>query len=241
MPGLSWDLWPALKAGLEFLRLPEIEAEWGKLNLKPVTAIGTANYRILTRMPIHRIEDLKGKKIRSLGLQAELLKALGGVPVGIVASEVFDALSRGTVDGAAAPPSFIIVFGFQNAAKYYSNLALGVGGAWPMAMNLNTWKKLPPDIQKVMQDVSEIHPDAFARIYQAEGDGESWEKMKAAGVRLIESPPGDLDKIKALAKGAIWEKWASERNKEGRPGTKVLNTWLELVEKYIPKSPYYKK
>lgn len=241
MPGLSWDLWPTLKAGLEFYRVPEIEAEWTKLNLKVVSIIGTSNYRILSRTPVHTLDDLKGKKIRSLGLQAELLKALGGVPVGIVAPEVFDALDRGTLDGVAAPPSFITAFGFHNAAKYYSNLGLGVGGAWPLAMNLNTWNKLPPDIQKIMLETAAAHVEVFARIYQAEGDGKSLEKMKAAGVNIIEAPKSDLEKIQTTARAQVWEKWASDRNRENRPGTKALTTWMELVERYTPQSPYHAK
>jgi len=241
MPGIGVDLWPPLKAGQEFFKLPEIESEWTKLNLKAISMIGTSNYRILSKMEIHNLDDLKGKKIRSLGLQAELLKAIGGVPTGIVAPEVFDALDRGTLDGVAAPPSFITAFGFQNAAKYYSTLGLGPGGAWPMAMNLDTWNKLPPDIQKIITEVAQVHVDAFVRIYQAEGDGTSLEKMKAVGVKVIEVPPSDLAKIKEVAKGQVWEKWASERNKEGRPGTKLLNKWVELFERYTPQSPYYKK
>jgi TRAP-type C4-dicarboxylate transport system substrate-binding protein len=190
---------------------------------------------------VNRLEDLKGKKIRSLGLQAELLKALGGVPVAIVAPEVFDALDRGTLDGAAAPPSFITAFGFQNAAKHYSNLGLGVGGAWPMAMNLNTWKKLPADVQKIVLEVAQPHGDAFARIYQAEGDAKALEKMQSVGVKLVNAPSGDLDRIRSVARSQVWEKWAAERNKEGRPGSKILATWVSLVEKYTPRSPYYSK
>lgn len=241
LPGLSWDLWPALKAGLEFFNVPEVEAEWTKLNLKVVSIIGTSNYRIMSRMPIQKLDDLKGKKIRSLGLQAELLKALGGVPIGIVAPEVFDALDRGTLDGVAAPPSFVTAFGFHNAAKYYSNLGLGVGGAWPIAMNLGTWNKLPPDIQKIIRETAQAHPDRFARIYQADGDGASLERMKGAGVKTIEAPAADLERIRTTARTQVWEKWAADRNKEGRPGTKVLARWVELVEKYAPESPYAKK
>lgn len=240
LPGLSWDLWPTLKAGLEFYRLPEIEAEWTKLNLKVVTVIGTSNYRILSRAPMNKLDELRGKKVRSLGLQAELLKALGGVPVAIVAPEVFDALDRGTLDGAAAPPSFITAFGFHNAAKYYSNLGLGVGGAWPIAMNMNSWKKLPPDIQKIMLETALPHTDAFARIYQAEGDGSALEKMRGTGVKVIDAPKSELDKIQAAARSQVWEKWAADRNKEGKPGSKVLATWISLVEKYTAQSPYSK-
>ena len=137
MPGLNWDLWPVLKAAHDLYELPEIKAEYDKLNIVVPALVGTSNYRILSKEPIQGLDDLKGKKSRVMGLQAELFKALGGVPVSMAAPEVFDALDRGTLDAVYAPPSFITAFGFHEVAKYYSNLGVGSGGAWAMAVNMH--------------------------------------------------------------------------------------------------------
>ncbi len=232
MPGLNWDLWVGLRAGQDFFRLPALEEEWNRLNLKVVSVISTSNYQILSTEPIQGLSDFKGKKIRCMGLQAELMKALGGVPVGIVAPEIFDALDRGTIDGVAAPPSFVTAFAFHQAAKNYSNLGLGTGGAWPLAMNLKKWNSLPPDLQQVFMDVNQEMADAFTRIYQEEGDGKSLEKMKKEGVAFVNAPESDLDKITEAARANVWSKWASEREKEGLPGNEILNQWVDLCKKY---------
>src|SRR5512137_1126575 len=52
--------------------------------------------------PINKLEDLKGMKMRTYGSNAELMKLLGGVPVAMPMSDVYDALSRGVADGLMA-------------------------------------------------------------------------------------------------------------------------------------------
>jgi TRAP-type C4-dicarboxylate transport system substrate-binding protein len=54
------------------------------------------------KRPIHAIEDYKGLKTRTAGSASALLyKSLGMIPVGMSAKEVYMALQRGTIDGAA--------------------------------------------------------------------------------------------------------------------------------------------
>ncbi len=52
---------------------------------------------------VHTLEDLKGLKIRSTGISAQMVKALGGTPVPMPMPESYQSLQKGVVDGCANP------------------------------------------------------------------------------------------------------------------------------------------
>ena len=49
--------------------------------------------------PVSKIEDLKGVKVRATGNSVRYVELLGGSPVGLPITDVYDALARGIVDG----------------------------------------------------------------------------------------------------------------------------------------------
>ena len=51
------------------------------------------------KKPVKTLEDLKGLKIRATGRPADILKAVGGTPVGVEMADMYDGLQRGVVDG----------------------------------------------------------------------------------------------------------------------------------------------
>ena len=66
------------------------------------------------------------------------------------------------------------------------------------------------------------------------------EKMKAAGVQIIEPTEQEHVRLETLLK-QLRDPWAKEIEKKGLPGRKVLNAFVELVEKYESLSPFKKK
>lgn len=72
--------------------------------------------------PIYSLEDIQGLKIRvqESELMTDVVKALGGIAVPIVYSEVYSSLERGIVDGAENNwPSYEST-GHYEVAKYYT-------------------------------------------------------------------------------------------------------------------------
>ncbi len=85
-----WQLFEALPAVQNEYRAVKVLATWthdlGQL--------------YTTSKPARSLEDLRGLKIRAPGpVQTSMLRALGAVPLNMPASEIYDALERGVVDG----------------------------------------------------------------------------------------------------------------------------------------------
>ena len=109
--------------------------------------------------------DLGGRKIRSSPLYRPWLDAMGATQVMVPAPDIYSALERGVVDGAAWPGLGITDLGFQKFVRYrvdppvwqFDNLLL---------VNLGKWGKLTAAQQNALQQ-SVIAFEKEAHAYYA--------------------------------------------------------------------------
>ena len=74
------------------------------------------------------ISDIKGLKLRALGLQANLLHELGAVPVSMKVPEIYMAIDKGTIDGTSANLTMAVGYKWSEVTKYHYSVALGNAG-----------------------------------------------------------------------------------------------------------------
>jgi TRAP-type C4-dicarboxylate transport system substrate-binding protein len=237
LPCLTEDLWVMSMAIRDLYKMPAVAKELSAFGARYLSASGGAGYHVSSKKPIRSAADFKGLKLRALGYQAQLLERLGGVPVNIVAPEIYTAIERGTIDGDISTPSLVIQYSLQEVAKHYTLVPFGDSGIF-MAIREAAWEKLPPDIQKIMEEVNDEHIAAYHRIYQIEGNGASLTKMKAAGVEIIAYPAADGKALQEIASKTIWDKWVGQRTADGLPAQEVLDNFKKLIDQYTPQSPF---
>ena len=104
------------------------------------------------RREIKSLADLKGLKLRSLGLGGEIYKRLGATPVSIPPGEIFPALQSGVVDGAEfTTPASDIALGLWRAAP---NLAFPgfnkPNGTGECIVARRVWDKLDSEMRAIV-------------------------------------------------------------------------------------------
>jgi TRAP-type C4-dicarboxylate transport system substrate-binding protein len=217
-------------------QVPAVKEELTRAKIKYLTSSSFPAYVPLTRKPMRSLDDFKGRKIRALGSQLILIKALGAAAVSIPTPEVYTALERGTIDGTIYPPLLIVDFGLFGAAKYLWKLPIASSVSM-IVMGLNSWNKLPTDIHKIMEEVNLEHAAAYYRIVQIEGnDKEAISKLKAEGVIITEASEEEKSRLRLYSK-PIWQEWIKEMESKGLPGQKVADTYQSLLEKYATSVP----
>ncbi len=95
-------------------------------------------------------------------------------------------------------------------------------------MNLDSWKKLPPDIQKIIE-ASRVwwEQETLKELDKQEAAGE--ELAKKAGVQFVQMDPADVAKFdEAYEKDNI--KAAQALDAKGLPATKFYNEARRLVK-----------
>ena len=110
----------------------------------------TSAYVLTCREPLKTLADLKGKRVRATGGNAEMLKMAGMVPVGATLVEAVGLLQRGGLDCQHGIIDWVRTFGYGDVAKYIMDYPLGLTGpALGILMNRDTWKSFTPEQRKV--------------------------------------------------------------------------------------------
>lgn len=131
------------EAGLALQRLYDkgiISDEWKKV--KPIAFGDFANLTYHTVPMVKTLADLKGLKISAQGrIEGQTLEALGASPITLPINDVYEALKRGTVVGAAIGWPADVDFKLTEIAKHHLRESLG-GASAVMIMNNATYAKL---------------------------------------------------------------------------------------------------
>jgi tripartite ATP-independent transporter DctP family solute receptor len=108
--------------------------------------------------PINTVKDLEGLKIRTpVGrLWVDLFKTLGAQVATINISEAYSALQTHVVDGQENPYIVIEFQRFFEVNKYLSVTNHMWDGYWFLA-NLDAWKALGPENQKIVSKYADIY------------------------------------------------------------------------------------
>ena len=183
------------------------------------------------KKPVRKLEDLKGQIIRAPGRYGDVVKALGGTPAPTPMAEVYEAISKGVNDGVFTPYETLKTFKFAEVVKY-TTASWQVGGVYDfyVAMNKDTWKKLPPDIQAIFTEVSGMFRERYQLMWNSI-DFEGIEFAKAKGVEIIELSPEEAARWKTAADVAI-EGYVKEMVGKGHKEEEVTG-WIKFLRERI--------
>ena len=179
-----------------YFNCPECLEEVKKLNAVPIGGWTTSAYVLACREPVKSLADLKGKRIRATGGNAEMFKMAGAVPVGATLVEAVSLLQRGGLDCQHGIADWLRTFGYADFAKYVTDYPLGLTGpAIGMFMNRDTWNKFTPEQKRLhMKQAAFMSAKmAIGNFIIAEEQGLNT-VIKDKGVQMVK-PDADFEKV----------------------------------------------
>jgi len=207
MPFL-FSSWEAEKAGIAGDYGKFIGDDFEKLNVKIIgwSKYGTSD--VYANFPIHVPDDIKKKKMRSVGKTVtDWLESTGASPTSMSSQEVFQAMERKMIDGYVTGPSSVIDRSFFEVTKYGTEMNL-TQSSFPAGANLDWWNGLPEDVQKAILEAGEVAAEAsFEKAY--EDDQIYKQKMKDNGMELYKPTAEELELWHESAR-PIHEKFAQK-------------------------------
>ena len=104
------------------------------------------------RHEIKSLDDVKGLKLRTLGLGGEIYRRLGATPQTTPPGEIFTSLQSGVIDGAefVGPGSDIALGLYRVAPLYYGPGFNKPNGTGECLVALNSWQALEPDLKGII-------------------------------------------------------------------------------------------
>jgi TRAP-type C4-dicarboxylate transport system substrate-binding protein len=159
-----------------------------------------------TLEPVRSPADLKGKKIRTAGVgQGWGLEALGAAAVGLVSAEMYEALSRGTIDGVVTQPATIEARKLYEVLKYIIDVPY-VGESLAIYMRLDTFNALSKDAQDVIMEVGRQYEENLYSWVNAKHEDYKVTNAKA-GMEIITLSPQEKQAFVDATKGT-WAKFS---------------------------------
>jgi TRAP-type C4-dicarboxylate transport system substrate-binding protein len=146
-----------------------------------IASLATEPEGIHTRVPIASLADLRGKGIRANNpIEASALAMLGMSPVVLPIVKTPEAISRGTIDGAATALGPLTDFGLGRVVTYHYFLRLGAS-VRSLLMSRKTFTSLP----KAGQDVIRKYSGSWLTDHFVGGD----EAYNAGLMEQLEADP----------------------------------------------------
>ncbi len=227
--GIFWKLYE---------KFPEMQQEYSTVH--PLITFTAAPYRLLTTEragQIKTMEDLEGMKIRALaGPQTDALKALGATPMMVPFPDVYMDMDKGVLDGVATPYGGCEIFNFHEVGKYMTHAIIALAPL-TVAMSIDKWNSLPPDIQDAITSECGYEGSRWYGKYYSDALDDAAiveiaEYAKETGHELVHYtlPPEELARWQEVGAKPLWDAWVEKIEGLGLPGQAVLDEALRLIE-----------
>ena len=147
--------------------------------------------------------DFTGLKIRGTTSYQALIERLGGTIVSTPPGEAFTALERGVAEGYGWALWGIGGWGWEKVTKYRVEPGFYLADIQAM-VNLDTWKKMSPAQQKVLEDAQIALENDFIKLREV-NDAKERAFQEKAGIQVIRFEGADREKFLKAAEDAGWE------------------------------------
>jgi len=183
----------------------------------------------LAKKPVRTMADMKGLVIGFPGgrLMPKFISAVGGAPEQVTVVDMYTAMERGMIAGQIIPLEAQLGFKLIEVTKYETMLNLGSGSNF-MGMRFETWNKLSPADQKIIDELS---------IWAADLQGKAWKGgteqtigiCKQRGVEFIELSAEERARWMEAAK-PVEEEWVKAVETRGLPARELYNMIQQMAK-----------
>ena len=208
-------------------KVPAFAAEWTKHNTVFLGAQVADTYHLVTKFPVTKLEDLKGKKLLAPGAIASRVQGTGATPVDAGLPVFYNMLQTGVADGAVILITGVLPFKLHEVAPYITKVDLGAVFSGALAMNKKTWDGLPPHMKELFRELGRDYAKMCADLV-AQREASTWEALaKNPAVKVSELPQAEREKW-AKALPDVAGDWA---RRNGDAGRQVLKIFMEEARK----------
>jgi TRAP-type C4-dicarboxylate transport system substrate-binding protein len=209
-------------------KVPAFAAEWTKHNTVYLGAQVADTYHLVTKFPVTKFDDIKGKKLLAPGAIASRVHGTGAIPVDAGLPVFYNMLQTGVADGAVILITGVLPFKLHEVAPYITKVDLGAVFSGALAMNRKTWDALPPHMKDLFRGLGRDYAKMCSDLV-AEREAGAWAALaKNPNVKISELPQAEREKW-AKALPDVAGDWA---RRNGDAGRQVLKIFMEEARKH---------
>ena len=191
-----------------------IQAELKRIGAKTLWVRHLPNYQLLCRKPYETIAEFKGAKLRSYGAYVPVMwQSIGANAVNVVASELYDGLSKGTFDCAYLPPEFLAEYKLFEPAKYLIDIPLGMIEFAPTLVPNVVWDRWPENVKQAILRASKDAEEFGVKHIEENAGKKAVDIMVKGGVQIVNFK--EKDQFRKLVPNML-DVWLQKQKEAGR-------------------------
>lgn len=178
-------------------------------------------------LDLSRLENWRGAKLRTYTpILTQMIELLGGVPISKPASEVYELVSAGQVDGAVTPPDSLLAFKLDTLLNRMVEVQGGfVTSTIILVMNPDAWDRLSAEDQAAVMSVSGEALALKAGELLRRLSGESLGKLEAAGMAIDRPTPEATAQMMEIV-APVREQWIERAKAAGMEDPQAMLDFL---------------
>ena len=168
-----------------FMHDAAAKAEWAGHDVVPVAGFSTPEYSLMcnTSEAVTTRDQMNGLKVRAYGLIGALVKDLGGVPVGMPASEAYQALQTGALDCASLSANWLRDGKLEEVTSWTTLTAWTPAFNSPqMTFNKEFWQGLTNEQRATIFELA-ARTEAKAHVLYAQSATAHWRRPRRVARR----------------------------------------------------------
>ena len=195
--------------------------------VKPLAIGAFPNVSVHAKKPVITLNDLRGMKLSVQSrLMGEAITALGATPITMPVTELYQALSRGVIDGTAIGWPATTTYKTHEVVSFHTDVPLGGEVAFEI-MNKQSYERLPDAAKRAIdQTAGAPYTKSMGEIIDIQ-EQESRAIITAAGQKILTLAPAEQTLWQQRI-APITEAWV----KSTPNGAAVLATFRQEVAKY---------
>ena len=214
--------------------VPEFKKEMSDGFFEFVRFIPTRKYLHTNLGPkVRSVADFKGKKIHSVGVNADLMKMIGAVPIKQDNADWYTSLDRGLLDGILVSIDMTFIMKLYEVLNTHILPYDDTLGHTPVThlFSRKKFEKLPPEVQQVFKDNFQWASEAITSYEEEHNLPIYLKPPKEKGNTFITLTPEETAEFRN-ADRKVHQMWIEEKKKEGLPGQRLYDEANRLVKKF---------
>jgi TRAP-type C4-dicarboxylate transport system substrate-binding protein len=211
-------------------KFPELQKEFRGLKVIQITGTPPDQFHF-TKKEVHVPADVKGMKLLGGGRWPDVMKNLGAVASDLGVGDWYMSLDRGLVEGHIT--HFVVIKSVRTLELFKYHTLFGDSGCsimiMPYLMNPDSWKKLTPDLQKILEDACKWQEEEILKPDEADIQA-AFKFIQDNNHKIINLTPEEIKQWVDAAK-PVHDKWIAENSDKG-PAQAVYNEAKRLISEY---------
>ncbi len=217
---------------MTLLHCEECVDDWHQAGVQPLGFYSTAPYHLMCRTEVKDLRTARGKRVRAATAWAGWTAAMGAVPVNISSGEMYEAMSRRSVDCGLGATAWLDSYGLADVVTHVLDLGIGAyrGGHF-MNMNLEKWNGLSDDERAAFLKHLPLAVARAAIAYDHDSEV-ALENAREKGITIVEPGQDLIDRYDELLQTERERVIETGRERGLSDPEALVDKYVELLEKW---------